>query len=372
VIGRWGLTPFFLVAVLAAPACGKKGPPLPPLLRLPAAVSDLTARRIGRDVTLRFTVPAANTDGSRPADLARIEIYAHLGKVSSPADFLTDGMLVRTVIVNPAETETVDPVNAVPSQAGVKQGEVVAVSEAIDAAAPADESRYYVVVGVNTRGRRGPASSVIGVPLVEAPPPPQDVEVTYDEKAISVAWKAVSDYRIPDTDSSLNFDVYEVDDTAAGTPVTGLEPLNESPSSDTSVSLAGVEFGRRRCFAVRSTVLVDSVSVDSESAPPVCVTPVDTFPPASPRALSAVATENSVSLIWEANTEPDLAGYLVLRAEAPGETLTPLTPAPIRETTYRDSTVRAAATYVYAIVAVDNAAPPNFSGQSDPVTQVAR
>ena len=44
----------------------------------------------------------------------------------------------------------------------------------------------------------------------------------------------------------------------------------------------------------------------------------------------------SINLIWDANSEPDLAGYLVLRGEAPGDTLQPLTPAPIAATNFED------------------------------------
>ena len=42
-----------------------------------------------------------------------------------------------------------------------------------------------------------------------------------------------------------------------------------------------------------------------------------------------------MNLSWDANTEADLAGYLVLRGEAPGDTLQPLTPAPITGTSLR-------------------------------------
>lgn len=79
-----------------------------------------------------------------------------------------------------------------------------------------------------------------------------------------------------------------------------------------------------------------------------------------------------ISLIWDANTEPDLAGYIVLRGEAPGDTLQPLTPKPIRETTFRDTTVKPGVRYVYAIVAVDNATPPNRSVPSVRVEETAR
>jgi hypothetical protein len=61
-----------------------------------------------------------------------------------------------------------------------------------------------------------------------------------------------------------------------------------------------------------------------------------------------------------------------LRGEAPGDRLQPLTPTPIRETTYNDATVEAGVRYVYAIVALDRAVPPNVSAQSSRVEETAR
>ena len=123
---------------------------------------------------------------------------------------------------------------------------------------------------------------------------------------------------------------------------------------------------------VRSIASVDGVSLEGEPSDAHCVTPRDEFPPAAPRGLAAVPTAGQISLIWDANTEKDLAGYLVLRGDAPDGPLTALTPAPIRETSFRDGTVKPGMRYVYAIVAVDNATPPNPSPQSQRVEETAR
>ena len=79
-----------------------------------------------------------------------------------------------------------------------------------------------------------------------------------------------------------------------------------------------------------------------------------------------------MSLLWEANGDADLAGYLVLRGEAPGDTLSPLTPAPITETSFTDSTVRRGRSYVYEVVAVDKAEPGNESPPSNRVEETIR
>ena len=101
-----------------------------------------------------------------------------------------------------------------------------------------------------------------------------------------------------------------------------------------------------------------------------CSMLADTFAPAAPRSLAAIAGSGSINLIWDANTEADIAGYLVLRAEAPSDTLQPVTKEPVATATYRDETVRAGVRYAYAVVAVDRAG--NRSPESNRTEETAR
>ena len=76
--------------------------------------------------------------------------------------------------------------------------------------------------------------------------------------------------------------------------------------------------------------------VEGPPSPTACVKPVDVFPPEPPTGLSAVAGEGAISLIWEASTSDDVAGYLVLRGEGADATLLPVTPSPVVETRFVD------------------------------------
>ena len=101
--------------------------------------------------------------------------------------------------------------------------------------------------------------------------------------------------------------------------------------------------------------------------------PVDLFPPAPPARVVAVADEGGISLIWEPNAEPDVAGYMVLRGEASDATLQPLTPTPVAEPRFRDTHVSAGKKYVYAVVALDSRLPvANVSAESNRVEETAR
>ena len=59
-------------------------------------------------------------------------------------------------------------------------------------------------------------------------------------------------------------------------------------------------------------------------------------------------------------------------AKRVADELAPLFKAPIKETTYRDVSVKRGVRYVYAVVAVDTAAAHNVSQQSNRVEETAR
>jgi hypothetical protein len=149
-------------------------------------------------------------------------------------------------------------------------------------------------------------------------------------------------------------------------PITGI-PVSTLDFTDT------VEFGRRRCYTVRAVRGIGRSAQIGPPSPPACLTPIDTYAPAPPQALAAFASEGAVDLIWEPNAELDLGGYIVLRGEAAGDTLHPLTAVPIPAARYRDDRAKPGVRYVYAVVAVDTRLPlPNVSAESNRVEETAR
>jgi hypothetical protein len=346
VTGRRGVRILLLAAaaMAAAVACGKKGPPLAPIRRAPAKIADLAARRTGDVVRLTFTPPAKNDDGSEPADLARVDVYAltvpKLDEAPDDAAFVNKATIVATV-----------------EQPALGQTALLEEKVAPDAAAPA---RVYVAVPVSAKRRRGAPSGRAVVSLGPAPAPPGGLRAQYDAKAITLDW-------LPATPAADGYVVYEV---KQGVPAPS--PLNATPLQETAFADVRLEFGVERCYAVRAVAKAASGGMIESEASSACVTAKDAFAPAAPAGVAAVASPGAISLIWDANAEPDLAGYLILRGEAPGEKLQALTPAPIRETTYRDDTVKPGVRYVYSIVAVDGATPPNVSPQSARVEETAR
>ena len=357
-----------LLVMLATAACGKKGPPLPPLLLLPAPPPELTAVRRGSQVDLSFRIPRENTDRSTPADLSRVEIYALTasGAVSAD-DVVRRGAPVGTLLVekpkDPDEPEPKKsapekpaPTRPAPESHGRSQGDSATFSDVLTGADDADAHRTYVAVGYTQRGRRGPLSARVAVPLVPPPAAPPQPDIAYDEKAITVSWASV-----PDSDSGpYSYSVYR---RGTSSPVT-TSPIPEPTFTDTAVV-----WEQERCYDVRAGSTLEDVRVEGAASPVRCVTPRDTFAPATPDGLVSVASEGAVSLIWSPNREPDLAGYFVLRAIAPATELTPVSATPITDTNFKD-TVPGGARVTYAVQAVDKAG--NRSEPSNATTETAR
>ncbi|RJQ75553.1 MAG: hypothetical protein C4519_15545 [Desulfobacteraceae bacterium] len=102
---------------------------------------------------------------------------------------------------------------------------------------------------------------------------------------------------------------------------------------------------------------------------------LDHSPPAAPVLVSATASANSVTLTWQANGEPDLAGYLVYRnhelANAGNATITFFGPYLVTGTAYTDASLPDGA-HTYYIVAVDAAGNTSLPSNRKEVTIDAR
>ncbi len=80
---------------------------------------------------------------------------------------------------------------------------------------------------------------------------------------------------------------------------------------------------------------------------------------------SAGVPPHSVQLSWSASTSPNVAAYNIYRGTSSAGPFEKITPAPVSDTTYSDTTVVAGGTYYYAVTSVDS------SGQESAYSNVA-
>ena len=260
--------------------------------------------------------------------------------------------------------------------------------------------RFYLASPFSERGRSGPFSPIVELPLFALPDPPTRLAFGTTATSLTLQWEpsggllgwlmdkafaqelppfpeplrpaiAAPVARAAQPELPPGPTLYNVYREIApdplilpdGTPTriwltAAPRPLNLAPQPALSFSDPIDVDGRERCYEVRA------VRGGFESAPSerLCVTPIDTTPPAAPAGLAAIVTEGAINLIWEPNVEEDLGGYVVLRRDAADATLLQLTPTPISDTRYTDRGVTAGARYTYEVRAVDTRIPrPNVS-----------
>jgi fibronectin type 3 domain-containing protein len=123
------------------------------------------------------------------------------------------------------------------------------------------------------------------------------------------------------------------------------------------------EYGKQYFYMIQAVQKTGSLEAESELSEAKEVTPVDRFPPSTPAGLNAIAGTGNIELVWDRNTEADLAGYRLYRASGDGN---PEKIADIQDTpSYSDRKVESGKRYRYVVSAVDRSG--NESQQSGPV-----
>ncbi|WP_454085363.1 PA14 domain-containing protein [Georgenia sp. Marseille-Q6866] len=181
---------------------------------------------------------------------------------------------------------------------------------------------------------------------VAAPAAPSDVSATHGASGVTVEWSG-----------SEGADSYNVLRAADADSLADASPINSEPVTGTEYLDETVEAGESYVYAI---VAVNTGGTSPISEHVVVDVPAAPTAPAAPADLAGDVTESGVSLSW---TESDGAtGYVVYRSEDEG-TLTEGEPlAEVTEPTYLDEDVTAGTTYVYGVVAMNDA------GESDVAT----
>lgn len=372
--GRWGLDPKtkiqntrFILSVaswLMFPGCAAQGPPRPPRLEIPQRAADLAVHQVGRSLELSFTPPALATDGEGLTKPVEAEIFREIAPPGEALSKVPRSASQGTMTVSLPYSAWVSLTSADLSR--LAHGpKVVYVDEVSQQHFPSSlGSTFSYRVRALTRGFRGrpilgEASNAAAATLLDVSDPVQNLRVVPTEKAISLDWEPPA--RTLSGALVANLTGYRVYRSEEPNPnsfhVVGEpgEPAFLDPS---------FQFGRTYVYRVRAAFKQGAQEAESADSQPSAVTPKDIFPPASPQGLTALYTIGAVELIWDANREPDLAGYNVYRREE-GKRYERINKDPVRTPIYRDSAFEPSHSYLYQVTAVD------LSGnESKPSTEV--
>ena len=130
-------------------------------------------------------------------------------------------------------------------------------------------------------------------------------------------------------------------------------PLNGKPIVAASYEDVGAPYGAPLVYTVRA-VLAKNPKVEGLPAEELAFMYRDIYPPGAPSRIDALSEGNRVRLVWNPVDAPDLAGYLVFRAEGSGA-FERLTRDPVADPFFTDETVGQGKRYRYAVRAIDRA-----------------
>jgi len=336
----------FLAALLFA--CAAQGPPHPPRVEKPERITDLAAFQVGRTIELTFTLPTQATDGeglSKPLELQLFRVITPPGqKPSAPP---VDSQAWVTLL--PSELTR------------YQRGEKIVYPDHLSDPEYSQRLGASVTFAADclTRGFRhrpveGDLSNRVVVRLLDVSPPVESPRCETTEHALELSWlqptTSLSGQPLRDL---AGYRVFRSDTRKGPFDLRGETPAARFRDPE-------FEFEHSYLYRVRALFKSEGSGgsgrqlAESEDSKPCAITPLDTFPPAAPAGLNAISTATGVEVIWNANTEYDLAGYNIYRRDgegAPHKLNSELVGTPL----YRDTTAEAGRRYAYWVTAVDSA-----------------
>jgi predicted small lipoprotein YifL len=341
-----------LLAASALVACGKKGPPVAPELRVPAGPTGLRGAVDEQSIVVGWTGPGQRVDGSRLRVIALYKLYR---REEADGGTPKSAMLSSGRVVGYDEIAVIRPDN--PAPASVQGSSITWV----DRRALSLGRRYvYVVTAEDTLGRSSGPSERLVVPYLAAPKAPRALSAAPGDRRISLTWQPPVEMM---DGSPAPGDLRYLVLRGAGAEG-ALAPITPQPVAGTSFTDEGVENDTAYRYAVRAVRVDPAVSASGEPSAAVVAAAADTTPPAAPAGLVAVPSAGAVRLAWNPSAAPDVAIYAVYRAGETGDFMRIATTL-AGATVYLDRDVRAGTTYRYAITALDNAHRPNESPRSN-------
>ena len=332
-----------LAAGIAAGGCGLPGAPQPPSLNLPQKVSDLTAERAGGQVSLQWTMPSRNTDKT----LIKGEVNARVCRTEGTASICT----------------AAGGLQLAPGRSGSFQETLPTEL----ASGPPRALTYFVELK-NSNGRSAGMSNGAVVLAGQGPPDISGLNAEMAPDGVILRWNVIPQAQEVTVRLQRTLLTPSTAKEATGPFAPPLEPRVENmlvpAGSQPGVALdKDIRFGEMYEYRAQriETVKTDGHMLELRGALslPARIHAVNSFPPAVPAGLVAVATPAhdgmppSIDLSWQPDAETGVAGYIVYRREEGQEQWERISPAqPVIGPAFHDAHVSAGQTYHYAVSAV--------------------
>lgn len=333
VVFRRALT---LVLLAAALACGKQGPPLPPLRAVPAATKDLSVVQQGPRLLLSFTYPSTTPAGTALEGISSVQILSASRQATSEGK--ANPMDPREFAGAAKPLQTITGADLTAATSGSRIDVPLPLPAATAGAAP--QASYFAIRTYGKNGDESELSNVVSVVPRTPPAAPERITVTARADGIQIEWSPVEG-------ATAGYNIYRRDaqERAHG------KPLHTAGAQERSWLDNTARFGQSYIYTVTSLarqepVLESAITSDHE------VRYLDRFPPPPPTELVALTETGRARLVWRLSEGEDVAGYLVYRRDDGGDWAR-ITDKPVEVAEFVDTTIRSGRTYFYRVTAVD-------------------
>lgn len=254
-----------LAVLFLLSACGKVGSPLPPIIRIPQKIENLSAVQSGYAISLNWTNPSKYIDNNPATDLGMVHVLRNSVEI---------GVVAATA-------------------AGKPQSFSVDVRKSVGS-----PLTFTIQLVVPKAEKPSPISNAVSITPVAVPGSPRNLQAIVDKGEIALTWDP------PERDPALA-EAYLVQRSDRPAPQLVRTPHFED---------AEYEPGKTYTYTVTAVRGTNSqIAGDGNVSAKFAAT--DTQPPATPSGLQVELIGNSVFLIWEKNTERDLKGYKLYRSD---------------------------------------------------------
>ena len=342
---------FCILCITPFPSCGKKGDPSSPVAVTPAKIKDLTARTQGRAITLSWSIPKKNTDGSQLLDLKGFKILRNEINIKKecpdcPKRFsLIYDVDYKTYMMNKPQAERI---------------------EYSDEELHFKNIYTYRVVSYNSHNQLGPRSSAQEVFWDIPSLPPRKFQAELKEKSVILSWEEPN--ALKDRSSLKGLVGYNLYRRSPGKTYPA-DPINSELITTLACRDKGIEMDRDYLYTLRAVRKVRETLIESEGCEEVALNTTDRTPPDAPTGLIALPLKAGIMLRWNENKESDLKGYNLYRKAGGESDFKKLNATPLPKASYLDSSVvEDKGSYTYVVTALDDATYTNESERSKEAT----
>ncbi|MDA8018951.1 MAG: hypothetical protein MPN21_16035 [Thermoanaerobaculia bacterium] len=353
--GRRVWRPFRILLLLSSlllplVACGKKGPPLPPIRVIPIQIQDLALRQQGSLMMLDMAYPTTTVAGTSLGGIDSVELWV-----------LTKPLGAEGEAPSAEPAEFVAGAEQLMALRGSElQSAIVGSRIQIRLPLEMPEQETGDIFAVRTLKGEEVSRFSNRVTLVPTEPPvsPSRLHAEATASGIRISWEYEGE--------AEGFQIFRREATERGYGA----PVRKEAGDRRRTLDRTAQFGKRYIYTVR-TVGSREPLVLSEPAGEREIEYLDRFAPPLPSNVVALPERGGVRLRWEPSDAPDVKGYRIYRTDPTqrGEWHL-ITPDPIDALEYSDRGLSPGVRFSYRLQVVDHEG--NESDPSPPVSATPR